>query len=172
MDPKNKRAYTGRSGQLVVMAELLAQGCNVAIPEIDIGEDIFAFQDGKRLVDRIQVKTATKVKRLKKGGYTAVVHVALGQLREVDEPPLYYVFPVRLERVWTDFVIISRPVLNDFHDNEGVGYEDSNAEELQLHLIFGANGELTCSGKDLSAFRNTWHRLPVLAQGQQTPSPE
>ena len=166
MHPKNKRAYTGRSGQLTVMAELLSQGCNVAIPEIDVGEDVFAFQDGQRAVDRIQVKTGTKVKRLKKGGYAADVTVELRQLRELDDPELYYVFPIRLEQRWTDFVVISRPDLYAFHENEGVGYSNAQAGELQLHLIFRSNESLMCSGQDLRAFRNAWHRLPVL---QRTP---
>ena len=37
MDPKNRGAYTGRSGQMAVIAELLNRGCNAAIPEVDVG---------------------------------------------------------------------------------------------------------------------------------------
>jgi hypothetical protein len=37
---KKQNLYTGRSGQFAVMAEFLRRGYNVAIPEIDIGEDI------------------------------------------------------------------------------------------------------------------------------------
>jgi hypothetical protein len=38
MKPNLKRLDTGRSGHLAVMAELLARGCNVAIPEVDVGD--------------------------------------------------------------------------------------------------------------------------------------
>lgn len=162
MDSKNQRRYTGHSGQMVVMAELLARGCNVAIPEIDVGEDVFAFQDGQRPVDRIQVKTATNVKRRKKGGHTADVHVKLAQLRDPNVPELYYVFPVRLEDRWTDFVVISRPDLYALHEIEGVGYKNEKEGDLQLHLIFGAGQALACSDLDLSGCRNAWERLPVL----------
>lgn len=31
--------YIGRSGQLAVMAEFLYRGYNVAIPEVDVGDD-------------------------------------------------------------------------------------------------------------------------------------
>ncbi|MGH7224944.1 MAG: hypothetical protein ACRELF_17105 [Gemmataceae bacterium] len=64
-------AYTGRSGQMAVMAELLLQHCNVAIPEVDVGTDVFAFHDAREEVARVQVKTA-QAKRYKQGqGYAA-----------------------------------------------------------------------------------------------------
>lgn len=34
--------YTGKSGQLVVMAELVSRGYNVAVPEVDIGDELEA----------------------------------------------------------------------------------------------------------------------------------
>ena len=40
-----QRTYTGRSGQMAVVAELLFQQCNAAVPEVDYGTDVFAFQD-------------------------------------------------------------------------------------------------------------------------------
>jgi len=98
MDPKNQRTYVGRSGQMAVVAELLARGINVAIPEVDVGEDIFAFQDGGQLIDRVQVKTAN-AKALKDGGYSADISVSLRQLRAVDAPVLWYVFPIGLNEM-------------------------------------------------------------------------
>jgi hypothetical protein len=35
----------GKAGQLAVMAEFALRGYNVAMPEIDIGDDIFAVND-------------------------------------------------------------------------------------------------------------------------------
>lgn len=35
------RNYTGKSGQLAVMAEFLIRGYNVAMPEVDEGDDVF-----------------------------------------------------------------------------------------------------------------------------------
>src|SRR3954468_17919885 len=70
VDAKNRRAYTGRSGQMAIMAELLARGSNVAIPEIDVGQDLFAFLDGQSAVDRLQIKTANARKLRIKDGYS------------------------------------------------------------------------------------------------------
>lgn len=33
--------YLGHAGQMAVMAEFLVRGYNVAIPEVDVGDDIF-----------------------------------------------------------------------------------------------------------------------------------
>ena len=38
---KRGTQYTGRAGHLAVMAELLIRGWNTAIPEVDVGDDIF-----------------------------------------------------------------------------------------------------------------------------------
>lgn len=54
--------YTGRSGQLAVMAEFLFRGYNVAIPEVDVGDDIFVVKDSNGEYARIQVKTAIATK--------------------------------------------------------------------------------------------------------------
>lgn len=53
-----QRAYTGHSGQMAVMAELLHRQCNVAVPDVDYGTDVFAFHDDREDVARIQVKAA------------------------------------------------------------------------------------------------------------------
>lgn len=38
---QKQNLYVGRAGQMAVMAEFLLRGWNVALPEVDIGEDIF-----------------------------------------------------------------------------------------------------------------------------------
>ncbi len=37
--------YIGRAGQLAVMAEFLLRGWNVALPEVDVGDDVFVVKD-------------------------------------------------------------------------------------------------------------------------------
>src|SRR5947209_1891397 len=103
--------YTGRSGQLAVMAELLLRGCTVADPEVDVGEDVFTFRDGKPEVTRIQVKTANATPLQEGGHYAARTSVPLPQLRTLDRPELYYVFAIRLADRWVDFLLIGRAEL-------------------------------------------------------------
>jgi hypothetical protein len=47
-------SFTGRAAQLAVMAELLRRRCNAAIPEVDLGTDVFAFKDDREEVVRLQ----------------------------------------------------------------------------------------------------------------------
>jgi hypothetical protein len=145
---------------MAVMAELLARGCNVAIPEVDVGEDLFAFRDGQPLIDRIQVKTANAVRRKQKDRYRAEVRVPLVQLWKLDTPQLFYVFSIRLSDSWSDFVVISRPDLNLLYENRGVGAADMSGKELRIPLDFKPES-LTSGDQDLSAFRGAWAKLRI-----------
>jgi hypothetical protein len=128
-------SFTGGSGQMAVMSELLHRRCNAAIPHVDIGTDVFAFRDDREDVARIQVKTAPG-KRYKNGkGYSAKFGVKMTQLGRTDTPPLYYALAARLEKVWGSFIIISRTKLQELW-NEGCGSENSRSGDLELYIQF------------------------------------
>jgi len=48
-----QRVYTGHSGQLAVMAELLVRQVNAAVPHVDLGTDLFAFRDATEALCRV-----------------------------------------------------------------------------------------------------------------------
>src|SRR4051812_23513730 len=152
--------YTGGSGQLAVMAELLQRGMNTAAPEVDLGEDVLTFRQGRAAVVHVQVKTATAEALKEPGRYAARASVPFLQLREPDDVRLYYVFAVRLGERWTDFLVISRPELNRLHADEGVGYPNHRAGELQLYFACTPES-LTCSGRDMGPYRNAWRTPPL-----------
>jgi hypothetical protein len=56
--PSTQDLYTGMSGQFAAMSEFLWRGYNVAIPAVDVGEDIFVVEAGQGVLRRVQVKTA------------------------------------------------------------------------------------------------------------------
>lgn len=153
-------SFTGRAGQLAVLAELLMRRVNAAIPEVDEGEDTLAFVSGAALIDRIQVKTAVATALKTEGCYAAKVSVPLAQLKEREEADLYYVFAIRLADAWSDFVILSREEL-ELQSDAGIGYVNSKAGELQLYLSFSPTGVMV-SQRDWSPFRGAWQSLPVL----------
>jgi hypothetical protein len=162
-----KDLYTGHSGQNAVKAELLHRMCNVAVPEVDVGEDVLAFRDGDAEVTHIQVKTAN-AKRLKtEGGYSAQFNLSLEQLRHRDVPPLYYIFAARLDDKWVDFLLIRRTRLNEFRMTDGLGTENEGA----LKLTFSFRGdEVRCSGLNLQPYRNAWETLPPFASAAASAS--
>ena len=53
---KKFNQYLGKAGHLTVMSEFLMLGWNVAIPEVDIGDDIFVVQDDNGTLRRVQVQ--------------------------------------------------------------------------------------------------------------------
>jgi hypothetical protein len=165
MDPKHRRAYTGRSGQMAVMAELLDLGCNVAIPEVDVGSDLFAFQDDQEGVAHIQVKTARNTKSLAQAAsYIGQIDVPMDQLKKPG-PALYYVFAMRLKGKWADFLIVERNHLNALRVAKDIGteYEDKRTCKLYLKLTFSFSAaDVVCSGESFQEHRNAWKNLPPL----------
>ena len=90
---KNYHLYLGKAGHLTVMSEFLTRGWNVAIPEVDIGDDIFVVQDDNGTLRRVQVKTSTSTQR--QNSFSAKFNVPLPQLRNIANIPVHYVFIVR-----------------------------------------------------------------------------
>lgn len=153
-----KNLYTGRAGHLAVMAELLLRGWNTAIPEVDIGDDIFVVRDSDGNMHRVQVKTATAEPR--KYGYSAEFYLPLSQLRTPIRPEITYIFVTRRDDRWGDFVVINRETLNKEYYQQGIGSE--NKGRLKLWLCFRGTS-IICSQSDLSQYRNDWVRhFPII----------
>lgn len=145
--------YTGRAGHLAVMAELLLRGWNTAIPEVDVGDDIFVIHDRKGEPSRVQVKTAIAEPR--KYGYSAQFTLRLSQLENPISPEVTYIFATLLHDSWSDFVVISREALNEEHQRYGMGSKNKNRDRLKLWLCFKGTS-IICTQSDLSQYRNDW----------------
>jgi len=161
--------YTGKSGQLAVMAEFVSRGYNVAVPEVDIGDDLFVVRDHDGYLSRVQVKTAN-AKTLPGGGVSAVFKLSSRQLETPQAPEMNYVLTVRYRGLWRDFVVITRQDLYDLHATHGVG------KTLGVHVLFtlAFSGEsVLCAEQSLDAYRNNWSRWPVIDHRvRRTSSPE
>lgn len=113
--------YTGMSGQFFAMSKFLWRGYNVAVPAIDVGEDVFVVEatteKGRGMLRRVQVKTAGRGK-IENGNKIVQFNLSRIQLNTApSHGELYYMFITR----WDDmnpaidwrFVLISRVQLND-----------------------------------------------------------
>jgi hypothetical protein len=158
---RREDSHTGRSGQLAVMAELLMRGCNAAIPEVDEGTDVLAFREDRPPITRLQVKTARAKPYRRSEGYSAQFSVPLRHLYWRDPgDTIVYAFAVRSGERFTDFLVISRPALRDFHEHaESFGSEDS---EGNLILSIQFRDVVVRGSVDLTPFRNAWEQLPPL----------
>ncbi len=159
---KRANLYTGRAGHLAVMAELLLRGWNTAIPEVDVGDDIFVVRDSDGNLQRVQVKTAV-AKPLKSGAHNALFNLSLSQLSTPVNPEVIYVFAVRLHSHWDAFVVIDRETLRETLAEElsGSHIQIRSADRLLLRLRFTGTG-VTCGQRDLSQYRNNWTRFPII----------
>lgn len=153
--------YTGKSGQLAVMAEFVSRGYNVAVPEVDIGDDIFVVRDRDGELSRVQVKTAN-AKELPGHGFSAVFKVSLRQLETPHTPDMNYVFTIRCRESWRDFIVISRGTLYDLHAVHGIGSELEGSVLLSLVL---SEDDVRCKDQSLKEYRNRWSKWPIIDHG-------
>ncbi len=145
------RSYTGRSGQMAVLAELLIRRCNAAVPEVDVGTDLFAFHDEREEVARLQVKTS-QGERYKRGdGHSAQFSLPIKQLERPDRPSLFYALVVRLDERFIDFLVIGRSRLADLWNGpRRFGTRDPD-DNLVLTVQF--RDRVMCGEADLTDHR-------------------
>ncbi|WP_375418702.1 hypothetical protein [uncultured Hymenobacter sp.] len=161
--PKRQNLYLGKAGQFAAMAECLMRGFNVAIPEVDVGDDLFVVNDQSGNYRRIQVKTVTATRR--STTYSAQFQVPLPQLQQVFVPDLVYVFASRFPTGWGPFLVIPRDTLLALHQLKGLGTivnSKTGAPRVQFYVSFADDGSVSCAQQSLSRFINQFEGLPDL----------
>ena len=154
---KNYHLYLGRAGHLIVMSEFLIRGWNVAIPEIDIGDDIFVVQDESGILRRVQVKTSTSTTTKK--GFSGRFQIPLRQLTNISNVFLHYAFMVRNSNQWTKPVIIRQDVLLNHFETDNIG--SVHGEMLNLYFSY-FDDRVNCSKIDLTQYVADFNDFPVV----------
>ncbi len=150
MIKNNYHLYFGKAGQLVVMSEFLLRGWNVAIPEVDEGDDIFVVRHETSKLMRIQVKASNlKVQRNSK---YAQFNISLRQLFDTPKN-FHFVFVSRNENSWESLLIINQLQLLDLYKNQSLG--STHKDSLTLRLTF-KNGKVTNKQIDLTEYQNNF----------------
>lgn len=144
---------------MTIMSEFLTRGWNVAIPEVDIGDDIFVVQDDNGTLRRVQVKTSTSTVR--QSNFSGQFNVPLTQLKSIANIPVHYVFVVRHNDQWTKPVVIRQDYLLDHLQNDKIGsVHDSN---LNLYFAYSTD-KVECSGLDLSKYVSDFTDFPLIEE--------
>jgi hypothetical protein len=156
---KNYHLYLGKAGHLTVMSEFLTRGWNVAIPEVDIGDDIFVVQDDNGTLRRVQVKTS--ISTVRQSSFSAQFNVPLTQLKNIANIPVHYVFVVRHNEQWTKPVIIRQDYLLDLWQNNKIG--SVHDDNLNLYFSYSTD-KVECSGLDLSKYFSDFTDYPLLEE--------
>ena len=106
----SKRTHFGMAGHYVAMSEFLLRGYNVAIPSVDVGDDVFVVDDRRGTLWRVQVKTANgRELRSESGEVQKIVQYNLSrrQLGELKDSELFFMLLVRWSDRWR-FVLVPR----------------------------------------------------------------
>ena len=97
----DKKTHFGRAGEFYAMSELLLRGWNVAVPVVDLGDDVFVIDDRDKTTRRVQVKSAeAEVVSKDDDRWKASFNLSREQLRTLQEIELYYMFLVRFSTHW------------------------------------------------------------------------
>jgi hypothetical protein len=150
--------HVGKAGQLAAMAEFLLRGYNVAMPEVDRGDDIFVVEDQGGQLWRIQVKTAIGKRR--GTGWRAKYSIPFNQLATDRTPDLFFVIAVRQESNW-EFLLIRRDALLEEVIRHQAG---SRIGENVLLTVTFQPAAVLCSRRDWQGYRNNWSEWPLIEE--------
>jgi hypothetical protein len=174
-----KQTHFGRAGEYFAMSELLLRGWNVAVPVVDVGDDVFVIDDNDKTTRRLQVKSATTelVSEAEGGGVRARFKLSRAQLRTEQPIELIFMFLVRHEEKWRFLVIPRRDLLRvrdafveQGKERMGRGRRpssdaDATTDSVLLDVVFkdeGAQGW----GASLTPYLDSWPKeLPVVSDG-------
>lgn len=149
--------YTGKAGHLAVMGEFTLRGYNVAMPEIDKGDDIFVVNDVTGAMWRLQVKAALGTQQKTSRRYQFRVREAA--IQHAQTPELHFVFVMRYSGRWR-FLVIDRPVLRNYVINQNLG--TLHQAHRQIWITVHDDGSATCSGINVHNHLEDWNTWPQL----------
>lgn len=141
---------------MAVLAVLLNRGYNVAVPEVDRGDDLFVVHDQTGQLFRVQVKTATGKGRRRVSG---AFNISVNQLRTPRMPDLHYVLVLLHAEGGLEFLVIPRADLLHLWQFEGMGHATDEGRRVVLHVSFSEE-HVTCDGKPLDKYRDDWSLWP------------
>jgi hypothetical protein len=162
-----RNQYVGRAGQLAVMGELALRGYNVAMPEIDEGDDVLVYRASTAQIWRLQVKTARPKHQVGSRRYD--FRIRGKQITTPANPPVHFVFAMRTDAGWS-FVVISQAVLNNYLQQDPMfatrfpdkakGGEASIRLVLVTHTQGPRQNQTWCSRINMTSLVNNWEAWP------------
>ncbi|MFO7565123.1 MAG: group I intron-associated PD-(D/E)XK endonuclease [Enhygromyxa sp.] len=169
-----KRTHFGRAGEFFAMSELLLRGWNVAIPAVDVGDDVFVIDDNDKTTLRVQVKSRLIQRNDKTNLPEASFTISRAQLRTGFSTRLIYMFLVRESSTWR-FFVIPQLQLSRLHNRyveapkSGPGRPPKRHQEAttdSLTFTISLEGEPRVWGASLADFESTWpDELPEIRNG-------
>jgi hypothetical protein len=165
-----KPTHFGRAGEFFAMSELLLRGWNVAVPVVDVGDDVFVIDDNDKTTYRVQVKSATS------DTSQYVFKLSRKQLRTAQAIELFYLLLLRDGARWR-FLALPREQLMEIRDayesddrersrgRPPVKDTDAKGDDLSLRVSFDGDSPEGW-GRKLAEYLDTWpDALPEIGSG-------
>lgn len=171
-----KRTHFGRAGEFFAMSEVLLRGWNVAVPVVDVGDDVFVIDDNDKTTLRVQVKSSwlevndNKVR-------SAEFKLSRQQLRADLQVKLLYMFMIRdADQARWSFLVVPRDRLDEIHQEYltrprfGRGAQpktdgEATTDALKLKITLSDEGPRAW-GTSLAEFFGCWPDvLPLSTSG-------
>lgn len=177
MAGNEKSIHFGRAGEYFAMSEILLRGWNVAVPVVDVGDDVFVINDHDKTTWRVQVKSAPATRLTDRPGSLLKAHFTLSraQLGASHDTELFYMLMIRDQQRWR-FLVIPRKDLFAIHrrfvdaprlgrGRPPVASIDAKQDKLGLDVTIDETGAVGWN-TSLSAFLERWPgALPIVDTG-------
>jgi len=154
----SKSQYIGRAGEFAVMSELAWRGYNVATPEIDEGDDIFAVNQDNGNMWRIQVKTSDYLQQQKSKRYQ--FKIKKDSYINAPYPDRTFIFVMRDEEIWR-FLNIERSVLKNYIDAKTLGKHAGEFQQISL-VVDNNLKVMGAKAANFSHHLEDWSKWPEL----------
>lgn len=167
--PSTQDLYTGMSGQFAAMSEFLWRGYNVAIPAVDVGEDIFVVEAEQGVLRRVQVKTAG-TGTVRGGNKTVQFNLSRSQLNlQPGGSDLFYMLLARWDDIdakipWR-FLLLRNEEVNRLRQTQPPARSrrgrprqkdtDAKTDVLKMNVVFSAT-DAVAWGHSMSEFLDHW----------------
>lgn len=160
----SRKAYFGMSGHHYGMSEFLIRGYNVAIPEVDVGDDVIVIEDDLGNLTRVQVKSVAATPNANKKGYYSQVNLRVDQLQATLNTKLFYLVLIRHGENWITTLMISREDLNKEYEAFKAAKKNAPATTpKQLTLRLSLSDDFKAAKlwkKDFSEHLGNWTAWP------------
>jgi len=144
------------------MGEFALRGYNVALPEVDKGDDIFVVNDATGSLWRVQVKTSCEKRQKKSSRYGFRTRKA--SVTTIPVPDIAFVFVMRHKEIWR-FCVIARAQLETYraagHLTESRDPK-TGIDFLQASLVLHDDGKALLAKQDVAKHMEDWTAWPVI----------
>ena len=150
----NRRNYSGKGAENLVVAELLFRGFNAQILQVDEGIDVFATNAKKNELYLIQVKH----RHFEDGETNKSIAITVSSFEKNKKANVYYIFVLDRKNKGRDFLIIPFHMLDHLIKNGAIS-TIATSKKINLSITYKGEENVNIGSDDMSRYLNAWDVL-------------